>query len=205
MFYRSFNVRGLQKYFCAFFVLAILAGCQTLMAFSNEKPSYNHIAIKPIDAPEGFLNARRYRLTYYLNENSRGIRVYPSLEEKKRDYDLILARAVRQYIEDEYFTTKKGMDEHVVEPSNKGEIYDLVRKQYLSAPWGDDNFNALRQYVNVNNDRIMLFTMNVYLDYALPGGGYNSGNDINPVLLTFSKTETGADEVTFIQVNYSDK
>lgn len=205
MFYVNFSFRSLQKFFCAICVLALVFASQMAMAISNEKPIFNVIDVKPIQAPKGFLNARRYQLTYFQKNQNENLQVFPTIEEKKRDYDLILARAVRAYIEDEYFTKNKGMDEHVVEPSKKREIFDLVSKQYLSDAWHDDNFNSLRQYINRNYDNIMLFTMNVYLDFSLPGGGYNSGNDINPIILSFSKTQNGTDEVTFIQVNVSDK
>ncbi|MFZ5953006.1 MAG: hypothetical protein ACOYXC_20050 [Candidatus Rifleibacteriota bacterium] len=201
MFYKS----SFTRFFFILTVLAMAICSQTAMAISNEKPIFNIIEARPVPPPAAFLNARSYQLTYFYKDGENLQQVYPSLAEKQRDYDLILARAVREYIEDEYFTKNKGMDEHVVNDSNKGEIFDLVSKQYLSDPWQDENINALRQFVNRNFDNMMLFTMNVYLDYSLPGGEYNSGNDINPILLKFSKTADGTDFVTFIQVNVSDK
>lgn len=203
MFCSTKSYRFLKKAFCAVFVIGLAMVAQMAMAISNETPVFNIIEVKPIQAPHGFLNARRYQLTYFFKDENSYRQVFPTLEEKKRDYDLILAKAVREYMEDEYFTKNKGMDEHVVNDSNKGEIFDLVSRQYLSNAWHDENFNALRQYINRNYDNMMLFTMNVYLDYALPGGGYNYGNDINPILLRFS--DKGTDEATFIQVNVSDK
>ncbi|MEW6709628.1 MAG: hypothetical protein AB1403_07355 [Candidatus Riflebacteria bacterium] len=201
MFYKS----NFTRFFSVLVVMAMVVCSQAAMAISNEKPIFNIIEAKPVPPPVAFLNARSYQLTYFFKDGENIQQVYPSLAEKQRDYDLILARAVREFIEDEYFTKNKGMDEHVVNDSNKGEIFDLVSKQYLSEPWQDENINALRQFVNRNSDNMMLFTMNVYLDYSLPGGGYNSGNDINPILLKFSKTANGTDYVTFIQVNVSDK
>ncbi len=201
MFYKS----NFTRFFSVLVVLAMVICSRAATAISNEKPIFNVIEARPVPAPADFMNARSYQLTYFFKDGENIQQVYPSLAEKQRDYDLILARAVREYIEDEYFTKNIGMDEHVVNDSNKGEIFDLVSKQYLSEPWQEENINALRQFVSRNFANMMLFTMNVYLDYSLPGGGYNSGNDINPILLKFSKTAKGTDYVTFIQVNVSDK
>lgn len=205
MFCSKNSHKSMKKFFSVLLALGLAMVAQVALAISNEKPIFNIIEVKPIQAPEGFLNARRYQITYFFKDEAGSRQVFPTLEEKKRDYDLILAKAVREYIEDEYFTKNKGMDEHVVNDSNKGEIFDLVSKQYLSDAWQDENFNALRQYINRSYDRMMLFTMNVYLDYAMPDGGYNYGNDLNPVLLRFAKSQQATDDVTFIQVNITDK
>jgi hypothetical protein len=180
----------------------MMLSASSAMAISSEEPAFTEIKIEEIPAPNHFQNSRRYLLTYYKQTENSFLQVFPTLAEKERDHDLILAKAVRQYLEDEYHQKNKGMDEHVVEPSNKGEIFDLVAGNYLSSPWKDENINALRQYVNRNFKYIKMFVLNVYLDYSLPGGKYNYGNDFNPVLLKFGKK---ADQVIFIQVNYSDK
>ncbi|GAB4280509.1 MAG: hypothetical protein Kow0029_25160 [Candidatus Rifleibacteriota bacterium] len=200
-----FSHKVLTRVFCSVFVmLAIYAGPQA-WAISPEKPVFTDIVVKEIAPPHGFLNARRYLITYFVKSENSYRQVFPTLDEKKRDYDLILARVVRQYLEDEYFNGNKGMDEHVVSDSSKGEIFDLVSKNYLSAAWKDKNIKMLRRYINRHFDHLMLFTLNVYLDYSLPDGGYNYGNDINPVLLKFAEDNAEEDEAIFIMVNVSDK
>ena len=192
-----------SKFFVIFFMVTFCSvNLSSLYAFSDKDPIFNHIEIKKIDAPTGFINSCRYRLTYYFKDGSGKFQVFPEIEDKKKDYDLILARAVREYFEDAYFSQNKAMDEHVVEDSDKHEIYYLVTRDYLSKAWKEKSFNSLRQYINQHSDNIRLFTMNVYLDYSSPTGKYIYGNDINPVILNFGKK---SDEVIFIQVNYSDK
>lgn len=176
-----------------------------VLAISSEKPVFTNIEVKEIAPPHDFQNARRYLISYFAQNENSYQQVFPTLEEKKRDYDLILARVVRKYLEDEYYNGNKAMDEHVVENSNKSELFNLVGKNYLSKAWNSKNLNVLRQYILRNKDYLQLYTLNVYLDYGLPDGGYNSGNDINPILLKFNKNHSGADEATFIMVNYSDK
>lgn len=192
-----------SKLFMIFLMVTFCSvNLSSLYAFSDKDPVFNHIEIKKIDVPTGFINSTRYRLTYFFKDENGKFPVFPTLEDKNKDYDLILARAVREYFEDAYFSQNKAMDEHVVKDSDKHEIYYLVTRDYLSKAWDEDSFNSLRQFINHHGDSIRLFTMNVYLDYSAPSGKYIYGNDINPVILKFGKK---SDEVIFIQVNYSDK
>ncbi len=194
-----------------FFVLCLLIGIfslvnmQSAQAFSDEAPVFTHIEVKEIAPPADFVNARRYSMSYFYKDENSSRQVYPTLAEKQRDYDLILARAVRIFFEDEYHTKHKGMDEHVVEDADKRTVLDLVSQDFLSKAWSADRQNSLLQFINRHQDRMMLFTLNIYLDYSLPDGSYNYGNDINPILLRFSRTPSCHDDVTFIMVNYSDK
>lgn len=205
MFSNFISRRCATNLVCVIIGLFILLATGPAMAISSEKPIFTNIEVKEIAAPHNFENARRYLLTYFVKTADSYYQVYPTLEEKKRDYDLILAKAVGQYLEDEYFSGTKGIDEHVVVDSSKGEILDLLGNDYLTKAWSRENLNNFRQYLARNNDYIQLYVLNVYLDYSLPDGGYNSGNDINPIVLKFSDKLHGADEATFIMVNYSDK
>jgi hypothetical protein len=177
----------------------------TASALSDQDPFFTHIDVKPVASHKGFVNSRRYSLSYYVKTETDSYIPQPTLEQKRRDYDLILAAAVRQFIEDEYFKQFKGMDEHVIDDADKGTILDLVNRDFLSKAWKDEQVNVLRQFIDRNQNNMMLFTMNVYLDYKMSDGKYNYGNDINPVLLRFNPDPDGNDEVTFIVVNYSDK
>lgn len=192
--------------FRVFVILAsfLVASLQAGFAMANSTPSYNDIEIQEVAAPENFENAVRYEITYYNRVEGANLQVFPSLEERQADADLILAQLVRRFISEQYEVQGKGMDEHVVDAANIGQILDLAGKDYLSKSWSPENLNNLRQFLHKNEKNLLLFTLNVYLDYALPDG-YMSGNDMNPIILNFNNDSKGPDEATFIVVNYSDK
>jgi len=166
--------------------------------------SYNDIEVRRVEAPANFENAVRYTITYWYKDNDSRMQVFPTREERERDADLILAQAVSLYLDEEYTQQGKGMDEHVVEAVNMGQVLDLVNKDYLSAAWSEENVNNLRQFMHKYEKDLVLFTINIYLDYVNKTGFY-SGNDINPIIMNFKNDGKSADEVTFIAVNYSDK
>lgn len=173
-------------------------------AISDQEPAFTRIAVREAVVPEQFSNTRRYMIAYYKQVGESSIRVFPTREEKIRDADLILAKVVRQYLNDEYESQGKYMDEHLVEDSNLGEILDLVGKDYLSKAWEHDDVEYLRQYILKFNDNMLLYTLHIYLEHFVAPGKYFSGRDINPVIIQFSD-EKKADLATFIAVNYTDK
>jgi len=185
----------------AFFALFFIPAAH---AISDQEPAFTRIAVREAVVPEEFLNTRRYMIAYYKQVGNSSIRVYPTREEKIRDADLILAKVVRQYLDDEYESQGKYMDEHVVEESNLGEILDLVGRDYLSKSWKHDDVEYLRQYIRKFNKNMLLYTLHVYLEHFVEPGKYFSGRDINPLILQFSD-EKKADLATFIVVNYTDK
>ncbi|HNX75355.1 MAG TPA: hypothetical protein PLM07_21210 [Candidatus Rifleibacterium sp.] len=183
----------------AFMVASLQAGFASPADFS-----YNDIEVRRVEAPANFENAVRYTITYWYKDNDSRMQVFPTREERERDADLILAQAVSLYLDEEYTQQGKGMDEHVVEAVNMGQVLDLVNKDYLSAAWSEENVNNLRQFMHKYEKDLVLFTINIYLDYVNKTGFY-SGNDINPIIMNFKNDGKSADEVTFIAVNYSDK
>jgi len=185
----------------AFFALFLVSSTH---AISGQEPAFTRIAVRETVAPEQFLNARRYMIAYYKQIGNSSIRIFPTREEKIRDADLILAKVVRQYLDDEYESQGKYMDEHVVEESSLGEILDLVGKDYLSSAWKRDDVEYLRQYIRKFNNNMLLYTLHIYLEHFIEPGKYFSGRDINPLILQFSD-EKKADLATFIAVNYTDK
>lgn len=192
--------------FRLFVVLAcfMVASMQTGFAMADAIPTYNDIEIEQIAAPENFENAVRYQIKYFNRAEGTSFQVFPSLEERQRDADLILAQLVRRFLDENYEAQGKGMDEHVVDAANIGQVLDLVGNDYLSKSWSADRLNNLRQFLHKYEKNLLLFTLNVYLDYAFPGG-YYSGNDINPIIVNFKNDGKSADEATFIVVNYTDK
>lgn len=190
--------------FCCFFVVFALFIVSQCGFAATQDFSYTDIEVREIPAPDNFENAVRYRITYWYKEDGARIQVFPTLEERERDADIIMAQVVSKFLDEEYNDKGKGMDEHVFAAANMGEILDLVNKDYLSPAWKDANINNLRQFILKNKKNILLFTLNIYLDYAFKGG-YFSGNDINPVIVHFKDDRRSPDEVTFIIVNYTDK
>ncbi len=184
-------------------VAFLVASMQTGFASPNDF-SYNDIELRRVEAPANFENAVRYRITYWHKADGASMQVFPTREERERDADIILAQAVNLFLDEEYYQKHKGMDEHVVEAANMGQILDLVNKDYVSAAWKEENVNNLRQFMHKYENDLLLFTINIYLDYATKGG-YYSGNDINPIIMNFKNDGKSADEVTFIAVNYTDK
>ena len=186
--------------FASFLVVSLHTG----FAMPESAPSYNDIQIDEVAAPGNFENAIRYQITYFNKADGSSYQVFPSLEERQRDADLILAQLVSRFLNEQYEAQGKSMDENVVDAANIGQILDLVGKDYLSKSWSADRLNNLRQFLHKNEKNLLLFTLNVYLDYPIPGG-YYSGNDINPIILNFKTDEKSADEATFIVVNCTDK
>lgn len=191
-----------RKFPVLFFILiAVLFSLPQAWAISA--PSWNHLEVEETKVPDQINNARRFIITYFNKEDGNNFQVFPSHEEKVRDADLILAKAVWMYLEDEYHNQNKYMDEHVVSEANPGKIIDLVSGNYLSKAWNSDDVNYLRQYILKNKKNMLLYTLDVYLDYFVDKSEYFSGMDINPILLNLK--ESGGDEITFIMVNFSDK
>ncbi len=189
---------------CLLVLVALLfASMQTGFASPNDF-SYNDIELRRVEAPGNFENAVRYHITYWHKADGASMQVFPTREERERDADIILAQAVNLFLDEEYYQKHKGMDEHVVEAVNMGQILDLVGKDYISAAWKEENVNNLRQFMHKYEKDLLLFTINIYLDYVTKGG-YYSGNDINPIIMNFKNDGKSADEVTFIAVNYTDK
>jgi hypothetical protein len=186
--------------FCAVFVLFAASG----FAQFSQAPAFTRIEVEEITSPDQFHNSRSYKITYFNKIGDSDIQVFPSVEEKRRDYDLILARAVRQYLNDAYESQGKYMDEHVVEDANLGQVIDLVSNDYLSSAWSEEDVNSLRQYISRNSDNILLYTLHIYLEHFVAPGKYFSGLDMNPVILDF-RAGNKPDIATFIMVNYSDK
>lgn len=196
------RVNSPKKSFVLFSILlAVLFAIPQAWAFST--PSWNHLEVEEVQTPHQLNNARKFRITYFNNSDGNSFQVFPDYEEKLRDADLILAKAVWMYLEDEYHNQNKYMDEHVVSEANLGKIIDLVSGNYLSKAWNSDDVNFLRQYILKNHEHMLLYTLDVYLDYSIGKGEFFSGMDINPILLNLK--ETGGDEITFIMVNFSDK
>ncbi len=191
--------------FCCLFVVCTLLIASAQCSFAATQDfSYTDIEVREIPAPDNFENAVRYRVTYWYKEDGARVQVFPTLEERERDADIIMAQVVRKFLDEQYDDKGKGMDEHVFSAAHMGEIIDLVSNDYLSAAWHEDNVNNLRQFISKNKKNILLFTLNIYLDYAFKGG-YFSGNDINPVIAHFKDDNRTPDEITFIIVNYTDK
>ncbi|MBU1106878.1 MAG: hypothetical protein KKB51_09450 [Candidatus Riflebacteria bacterium] len=203
MFPTIFNPRRTLICFLLAFV-AVLFSANSIPAMSNLPPAFTNIEVQEVAAPSNFENTRRFFITYFNEIEGSKMQVFPTREEKLRDVDLILARVVRQYLNDEYEANGKWMDEHVVEDANLGQILDLVNQDYLSKSWNKDNVNGLRQYVHKYSEYLQLYTLNVYLDYNVGKGEYFSGMDINPILLKLNNGNY-PDVANFIQVKYSDK
>lgn len=201
MFCNSKTLRSVSASFFVFFVLGLLF-CDCSYAFSDKPPVFTRIEITEIQPPASYENARRYKISYFGKLGDSEIQVYPTYEQKKADSDLILARAVRAYLNDEYEAQGKALDEFCVEKSNLGEIVDLISGSFLSAAWKEENVNSFRQIIHKGQTRIELHTLNVYLDYEMQGCE-NYGLDINPIILDLGGEQT--DTCTFILVNYSDK
>ena len=189
---------------CLFVLVALMVASLPAGFASPADFSYNDIEVRRVEAPANFENAVRYTITYWHKDNGTSMQVFPSREERERDADLILAQAVSLYLDEEYTQQGKGMDEHVVEAVNMGQILDLVNKDYLSSAWKEENVNNLRQFMHKYEKDLVLFTINIYLDYVNKTG-YYSGNDINPIIMNLKNDGKSADEVTFIAVNYTDK
>ncbi|MDD3147305.1 MAG: hypothetical protein PHD82_08390 [Candidatus Riflebacteria bacterium] len=188
-----------------FVVLAVLLLASIQSSYASPADfSYNDIEVSRIEAPHNFENAVRYQITYWHKSEGSFLQVFPSREERERDADIILAQAVSRFLDEEYHEKGKGMDEHVVEATHMGQIIDLINKDYLSPAWQEENVNNLRQFMHKYEKDLLLFTVNIYLDYAYKGG-YFSGNDINPIIMNLKNDGKSADEITFITVNYTDK
>ncbi len=184
-------------------VAFLVASMQTGFA-SPADFSYNDIELREIAAPDNFENAVRYHITYWYKADGSRHQVFPTREERERDADIILAQTVSRFLDEQYHDKGKGMDEHVVDAAGMGQILDLVNQDYLSQAWKEENVNNLRQFMHKYEKDLLLFTLNIYLDYATKGEFF-SGNDINPIILNFKNDGKSADEVTFITVNYTDK
>lgn len=190
--------------FRCLFVMILMLAATMQSGFASDNFSYNDVELRRVEAPANFENAVRYQITYWHKADGASMQVFPSREERERDADIILAQAVNRFLDEEYHEKGKGMDEHVVEAANMGTIIDLVNKDYLSPAWKEENVNNFRQFLHKYENDLLLFTINIYLDYAFKGG-YFSGNDINPIVVNFKNDGKSADEVTFIIVNYTDK
>ncbi len=197
------TLRKVSIRFLLVFAVLLIASMQPGFA-SPADFSYNDIEISRIETPHNFENAVRYQITYWLKEEGRSMQVFPTQEERERDADIILAQAVSRFLNEEYHEKGKGMDEHVVEAAQIGQILDLVNQDYLSPAWNAENVNNLRQFMHKYEKDLLLFTLNIYLDYAYKGG-YFSGNDINPIIMNLKSDNKSGDEITFITVNYTDK
>jgi hypothetical protein len=173
-------------------------------AMSDRAPAFTHIEVEEVSPPSNFQNTRRYLITYFNESDGKKFQVFPTRDEKVADADLILARVVRQYLDDEYENQGKWMDEHVVEDANMGQILDLVNQDYMSAAWNAKNVNELRQYMHKYNKYLQLYTLQVYLDYKASKTEYYSGMDIDPILLKLNEGNH-PDVANFILVNYTDK
>ena len=202
MFSTIINSR--RTFVCFLFVCAAMLISGSAQAMSDLAPAFTHIEVERVSAPSNFENTCRYFITYFNEVDGSKLQVFPTREEKLRDADLILARVVRQYLDEEYEAQGKWMDEHVVEDASLGEVLDLIGQDYLSKSWNKDNVNALRQYAHKYSEYLQLYTLQVYLDYNSGKGEYYSGMDINPVLLKLNNGNH-PDVANFIQVNYTDK
>jgi hypothetical protein len=190
---------------CFLFVCAaVLFSTGSARAMSDQAPAFTHIEVERVSAPDNFENTTRYFITYFAETDGSKMQVFPSREEKLRDVDLILARVVRQYLNDEYESQGKWMDEHVVEEANMGQILDLVGTDHLSQSWKSTAANELRQYMHKYAKFLQLYTLHVYLDYKAGHNKYYSGLDIDPILLKLNDNNH-PDVANFILVNYTDK
>lgn len=187
-----------------FFAVFMLLFVQSAQAISSLPTAFDRIAVRETAAPDQLNSARCYQIAYYKQIDGGSIRVYPTLEERQRDSDLILARVVKQYLDEEYESQGKYMDEHLVEDADLGKIIDLVSTEYVSKAWKSDDVNFLRQYILKNKKNSQLYTLHVYLEHFIEPGKYFSGLDINPIILDFNE-DNKSDLATFITVNYSDK
>jgi len=203
MFSKLFNSRC--TFVCFLLVCAaVMFSTGSAQAMSDRAPAFTHIEVEEVSAPDNFQNTRRYLITYFNEIEGKKFQVFPTRDEKVADADLILARVVRQYLDDEYENQGKWMDEHVVEDANMGQILDLVNQDYMSAAWNAKNVNELRQYMHKYNKYLQLYTLQVYLDYKASKTEYYSGMDIDPILLKLNEGNH-PDVANFILVNYTDK
>lgn len=198
----SYSCRALVCFL--FICTAVLFSTGTARAMSDQAPAFTDIEVERVSAPGNFENTRRYFITYFVENDGSKMQVFPSREEKLRDVDLILAQVVRAYLNDEYESQGKWMDEHVVEEANMGQILDLVGTDYLSKSWKSDRVNELRQYMHKYAKYLQLYTLHVYLDYKAGVNKYYSGLDIDPILLKLNEGNH-PDVANFILVNYTDK
>lgn len=198
---------SLPNYKFAMSICFVMLAClmaQPSFAISNIDPSFNEIDVERVKAPIGFENSVTYSVKYFHRTKSSVQQVFPSFEDKKRDSDLILARVLRQFLDEEYHLNHKGMDEYVVEESDHEEIMYLTSYDFLSKAWNWDNLDKLSSYILGNAKNMELYTLNIYLDYIVDENKYFSGNDMNPILVKFSEDPKFADEITFIIVNLSE-
>ena len=203
MFSKLFNSRC--TFVCFLLVCAaVMFSTGSAQAMSDRAPAFTHIEVEEVSAPDNFQNTRRYLITYFNESAGKKFQVFPTRDEKVADADLILARVVRQYLDDEYESQGKWMDEHVVEDANMGQVLDLVNQDYMSAAWNENNVNELRQYMHKYNKYLQLYTLQVYLDYKASKTEYYSGMDIDPILLKLNEGNH-PDVANFILVNYTDK
>ena len=203
MFSKLFNSRC--TFVCFLLVCAaVMFSTGSAQAMSDRAPAFTHIEVEEVSPPSNFQNTRRYLITYFNESDGKKFQVFPTRDEKVADADLILARVVRQYLDDEYENQGKWMDEHVVEDANMGQILDLVNQDYMSAAWNAKNVNELRQYMHKYNKYLQLYTLQVYLDYKASKTEYYSGMDIDPILLKLNEGNH-PDVANFILVNYTDK
>lgn len=193
-----------NKFVMSAIVVFMVLLAQSVFAISSLPPAFDRIAARETYVPEQLNNTVCYQIAYYKQMGNVSMRVYPTVEERQRDSDLILAHVVQKYLDEVYEAQGKYMDEHVVEDADLGQILDLVGQNFVSKAWKNDDVNFLRQYIRKDQKNSLLYTLHIYLDHYVDSETSFTGMDKNPIILHFSD-EKKSDMATFIAVNFTDK
>jgi hypothetical protein len=180
--------------------LLTLVVCFCLVSALGAAECFHTLKVTPVQPLSVFENATRYEITYWAILDGKQWQIFPSRIEKQKDFDLILAGIVRQYLEDEYFAQGQYLDESEVKPASPQEIIHLVGTDFVSKAWGKGNIKALQSYLQHNSNSLELHTLRAYLDYQDKSGSFFSGMDVDPILFRFGATPNLPDEVSIIRV-----
>jgi len=179
---------------CLFLVLGLLAGVLPAAAFQT-------LELTPVPAPAGFEQTVRYQVSFFQTIDGQKVEVFPTRDEKMREFDLILAAIVRRVVDEEYEGKGKFLDETDVKPCSPQEVMHLVSAPGHSPTWGKAAREDLQRFLNQGAGTLRLQKLEAYLDYQNDKGQYVSGLDVDPILYRWGSGSRARDEVTVLMIS----
>ncbi len=199
------RIISFSKMCLSFLFLALMLSF--IPAVSSSAAGLDQIKLTPIDPPSFCENAVAFRIDYYLQAGAFSTPHKPSLETRKANSDLILARVVSTVIENEYYAKGKGLDEWYVQtPVDASEILKLVSLADVITPaWHTDNILKLAVFLKkaAASSFLQLSQLDLALDYETPQGGYY-GVDSAPIILQLNGNGM-PDQVIVLFVSLTDE
>jgi len=182
-------------------VLALVFACLSFSAASAA--SFTDMELTPVSAPEGFQHGCGFKITYFNTLDGQKYQAFPSLDERRQDADLILAKIAWAIIEQEYTAKGRFIDDWSVQPVTSQEILDLVSRDYVTEAWSSQAREKLVHYLKGHDGvEIVLNSLDAYCDYTDQKGDH-FGKDRNPIILKFNR-DAKNDEVAIFNVTMTE-